>query len=45
MFDRINKWYNVLKIWTKDMVKDAVVKKVITEEDYHKITGETYSVK
>ena len=45
MFERINKWYNVLKIWTKDMVKDAVVKKVITEEEYAKITGETYSVK
>ena len=45
MFERINKWYNVLKIWTKDMVKDAVVKKAITEEEYRKITGEDYSVK
>lgn len=45
MFERINKWYNVLKIWTKDMVRDAVVKKAITEEEYAKITGETYSVK
>lgn len=43
MFERINKWYNVLKIWTKDMVKDAVVKKVITEEQYKEITGEEYT--
>lgn len=42
MFERINKWYNVLKIWTKDMVKDAVVKKAITEEQYKEITGEDF---
>ncbi len=42
MFERINKWYNVLKIWTKDMVKDAVVKGAITKEQYAEITGEDY---
>ena len=42
MFERIDKWYNVLKIWTKDMVKDAVLKKAITKEQYKEIVGEDY---
>lgn len=31
-------------LWTKQMVKIAVKKGVITPEQYEEITGETYSV-
>lgn len=31
------------KLWNKQMVKTAVVKGVITAEQYHEITGESYS--
>lgn len=30
------------KLWNKQMVKMAVVKEVITEEQYKEITGEDY---
>jgi hypothetical protein len=30
------------KLWNKQMVKMAVVKEVITEEQYKEITGEAY---
>ena len=30
-------------LWTKQMVKLAVVKKVITEEQYTEITGDIYT--
>ena len=41
MFERINKWYK-LGLWSKSMVKDAVVKGKLTEAEYKEITGEDY---
>ena len=41
MFEKIKKFYD-LGLWTKDMVKDAVVKGIITPEEYEEITGEKY---
>ena len=39
MRDKIAKWYKQ-GLWTDAMVRSAVVKGVITEEDYLSITGE-----
>lgn len=41
MKEKIMKWYP--KLWTKDMVKDAVKKKAITADEYKEITGEEYA--
>lgn len=41
MKSRIEKWYKQ-GLWTPEKVKNAVVKGVITEEDYKEITGEEY---
>ena len=41
MFEKIKKWYKQ-GLWTKDMVRKAVEKKVITKEDYKEIVGEDY---
>lgn len=38
---RIAKWY-WLGLWTDGHVRDAVVKGVITADDYEEITGEQY---
>lgn len=40
-FDNI-KYYYEAGLWNKPMVKMAVKKGVITKEQYHEITGETY---
>ncbi len=41
MMKKIKKWYP--KYWDINKVKDAVIKKVITAEEYKEITGEEYS--
>ena len=41
MKDKIAKWYKQ-GLWTKDMVRKAVEKKVVTKEDYKEIVGEDY---
>lgn len=41
MFDRIKRFY-LAQLWTNEQVRDAVVKEVITPEQYHEITGEPY---
>ena len=41
MANKIKKWYP--RLWKLDKVKDAVIKKVITAEEYKEITGEDYS--
>lgn len=38
MFDKIKKWYKQ-GLWTVDMVRNAVEKGVITEEQFKEITG------
>lgn len=41
MKEKIIRWYP--KLWTKDMVRDAVEKKAITPAEYKEITGEEYA--
>ena len=41
MANKIKKWYP--RLWKLDQVKDAVIKKVITAEEYKEITGMDYS--
>lgn len=41
MKNKIKKWYEQ-GLWTKDMVKNAVNKGIITADDYKEITGEEY---
>lgn len=42
MYERIKKWYKQ-GLWTSDMVRNAVVKGVITESQFTEITGENYT--
>ena len=39
MFEKIKKWYNQ-GLWSAEMVRNAVVKGVITEKQYKDIVGE-----
>ena len=41
MFEKIKKWYES-GMWTKKMVRNAVIKEKITEDEYTEITGEEY---
>ena len=41
MFEKIKKWYGS-GMWTKKMVRNAVIKGKITEDEYTEITGEEY---
>lgn len=41
MFTKIKKWYED-GLWTKAMVKNAVVKGKITPAEYEEIVGEPY---
>lgn len=40
-YDKIKEFYNK-KYWTNAMVRDAVVKNKIDEDEYLEITGERY---
>lgn len=42
MKDKIAKWYKQ-GLWTAQMVRNAVVKGILTAEDYEEICGEAYS--
>lgn len=42
MKEKIAKWYRQ-GLWTAAMVRNAVVKGVITAEDYEEITGTSYA--
>ncbi|EQK05132.1 TPA: XkdX family protein [Clostridioides difficile] len=42
-YDKI-KYYYDNKMWTKEMVKNSVVKNKITEIEYKQIIGESYMV-
>ena len=39
MKDKIKLWYKQ-GLWSLDMVRNAVTKGILTEEDYKEITGE-----
>ena len=41
MYERIKKYY-ALGVWSKERVKSAVEKGVITAQEYAEITGEDY---
>lgn len=41
MKEKIKAWYK-FRLWTKDMVRNAVVKVVLTAAEYKEITGEEY---
>lgn len=41
MFEKIKKWYES-GMWTKKMVRNAVIKGKITEDEYTEITGKEY---
>lgn len=41
MKEKITKWYKQ-GLWSVDMVRNAVQKSVITEEDFTEITGKDY---
>lgn len=40
-YDKVKKYYDD-KMWSLKMVKNAVVKKWITAEEFEEITGEVY---
>ena len=42
MKEKIAKWYKQ-KLWTLEMVRNAVRKGVVTAEEYREITNETYT--
>ena len=41
MKEKITKWFNQ-GLWTVDMCKNAVIKDIITPEDFNEITGELF---
>ena len=41
-FDKVKDYYDQ-KLWTKARVKNAVVKGLITEDEYETITGDPYA--
>lgn len=41
MKEKIEKWYRQ-GLWTNTMVYAAVLKGILSEEDYNEITGEVY---
>lgn len=43
-YEKVKKYYR-LGVWTKAMVKNAVVKGWITDEEYKEITGEAYGAR
>ena len=40
-FEKVQNFYNK-GLWNKEMVRNAVLKKKITPEEYEEITGEKY---
>ena len=42
MFEIVNRYYNVVKVYSKEDVAKFVVAKKLTAEEYQKITGEEY---
>lgn len=41
MKEKIKAWYK-FSLWTKEMVRNAVVKTALTAAEYQEITGEEY---
>ena len=39
MKERIEKWYK-MGLWTEEMVRNAVIKGKLTEDEYREIVGE-----
>ena len=47
-FDKVKYYYNLIvngeRVWGKDRIRNAVVKGMITTEEYEEIVGEPYEV-
>ena len=41
MYEKIKKFYD-LGLWTEEMVKDALDKSIITEDEYEEIVGKPH---
>ena len=42
MYEKIKEYYNT-GLWSKERVRNMVIKGVITEEEFYEITGEFYN--
>ena len=42
MKEKIKAWYK-FGLWTKEMVRNAVKKGILSAQDYEEITGENYA--
>ena len=42
MYEKIKEYYNT-GLWSKERVRNMVIKGVITEEEFYDITGEFYN--
>lgn len=46
-FDKVKKYYTTFfngeRMWDEDRVRNAVVKKMITPEEFEEITGKAYA--
>lgn len=40
-YERLKRYYEK-GLWNKEMIRNAVIKKWLTEEEYKEITGEDY---
>ena len=42
MYEKIKEYYNT-GLWSKERVRNMVIKAIITEEEFYDITGEFYN--
>ena len=42
MYEKIKEYYNT-GLWSEERVRNMVIKGIITEEEFYKITGEFYN--
>ena len=42
MYEKIKEYYNT-GLWSKERVRNMVIKGIITEEEFYEITGEFYN--
>ena len=42
MYEKIKEYYNT-GLWSKERVRNMVIKGIITEEEFYDITGEFYN--
>ena len=42
MYEKVKKYYDT-GLWSKERVRNMVIKGIITEEEFYEITGEFYN--